>query len=150
MLSEGQVEAYREHGYVITDFRLSAPVLEDLRADQKRLVAREPRFRDLCLNLLAYDLRFLEIARTPEILGMVEQLIGPNFALWNSSLFAKPERDGQRTPWHEDGQYWSIHPLATNDVTLTQELDPWSIGSIKRVLDLSPAQCPANNANTPW
>ena len=44
---------------------------------------------------------------------MVEQLIGPNFALWNSSLFAKPERDGQRTPWHQDGQYWPIRPLAT-------------------------------------
>ena len=113
MLSESQVEAYREHGYVIADFRLPAPVLEDLRADQERLVAREPRFRDLCPNLLAYDLRFLEIARTPEILGMVEQIIGPDFALWNSSLFAKPERDGQRTPWHQDGQYWPIRPLAT-------------------------------------
>jgi ectoine hydroxylase-related dioxygenase (phytanoyl-CoA dioxygenase family) len=113
MLSERQVDAYREHGYVIADFRLSESVLEDLRADQKRLVEREPRFRDLCPNLLAYDLRFLEIARTPEILDMVEQLIGPDFALWNSSLFSKPERDGQRTPWHQDGQYWPIRPLAT-------------------------------------
>jgi ectoine hydroxylase-related dioxygenase (phytanoyl-CoA dioxygenase family) len=113
MLNEGQVKAYRERGYVKADFRLSASVLEDLRADQKRLVAREPRFRDLCPNLLTHDLRFLEIARTPEILEMVEQLIGPDFALWNSSLFAKPAFDGQRTPWHQDGQYWPIRPLAT-------------------------------------
>lgn len=116
MLSEGQIEAYREHGYVIADFRLSESVLEALRADQKRLVEREPRFRDLCPNLLTYDLRFLEIARTPEILDMVEQLIGPDFALWNSSLFSKPGRDGQRTPWHQDGQYWPIRPLATCSV----------------------------------
>ena len=113
MLSEAQIETYREQGYVIADFRLSASMLEDLRADQQRLVEREPRFRDLCPNLLAYDLRFLEVARTPEILDMVEQLIGPDFALWNSSLFSKPERDGQRTPWHQDGQYWPIRPLAT-------------------------------------
>jgi ectoine hydroxylase-related dioxygenase (phytanoyl-CoA dioxygenase family) len=113
MLSEAQVEAYREQGYLIADFRLSESVLEDLRADQKRLVEREPRFRDLCPNLLAYDLRFLDVARTPEILDMAEQLIGPDFALWNSSLFSKPERDGQRTPWHQDGQYWPIRPLAT-------------------------------------
>ena len=113
MLSDAQAEAYHERGYIIADFRLSELVLEDLRADQKRLVAREPRFRDLCPNLLAYDLRFLELARTPEILDMVEQLIGPDFALWNSSLFSKPERDGQRTPWHQDGQYWPIRPLAT-------------------------------------
>ena len=116
MLSEGQVEAYREHGYVIADFRLSESVLEDLRAHQERLVARKPQFRDLCPKLLAYDLRFLEVARTAEILDMVEQLIGPDFALWNSSLFSKPERDGQRTPWHQDGQYWPIRPLATCSV----------------------------------
>ena len=44
---------------------------------------------------------------------MVEQLIGPDFALWNSSLFAKPARHGTRTPWHQDGEYWPIRPLAT-------------------------------------
>lgn len=113
MLNEAQVEAYHERGYVVAGFRLSEPVLEDLRADQQRLVGREPRLRDLCPNLLAYDLRFLELARTTEILDMVEQLIGPDFALWNSSLFSKPERNGQRTPWHQDGQYWPIRPLAT-------------------------------------
>lgn len=113
MLSEAQIASYREHGYVIPDFRLSDSLLDDLRADQKRLVERHPDFRDICPNLLAYDLRFLEVARTPEILDMVGQVIGPDFALWNSSLFSKPARNGQRTPWHQDGQYWPIRPLAT-------------------------------------
>jgi ectoine hydroxylase-related dioxygenase (phytanoyl-CoA dioxygenase family) len=113
MLSEAQIESYREHGYVVADFRLPDSVLDDLREGQKRLVARHRDFRDICPNLLAYDLRFLEIARTPEILDMVAQLIGPDFALWNSSLFSKPARNGQRTPWHQDGQYWPIRPLAT-------------------------------------
>ncbi len=116
MLSEQQMEAYRAKGYVIADFRLPASTVEDLRADQERLVTRTPQFRDLCPNLLAHDLRFLEIARTPEILDMVEQIIGPDFALWNSSLFSKPARDGHRTPWHQDGQYWPIRPLATCSV----------------------------------
>jgi len=44
---------------------------------------------------------------------MVGQILGPDFALWNSSLFAKPAADGKRTPWHQDGQYWPIRPLAT-------------------------------------
>ncbi len=113
MLSEAQIASYREHGYVIPDFRLSDSLLDDLRADQKRLVERHADFRDICPNLLAYDLRFLEVARTPEILDMVGQVIGPDFALWNSSLFSKPARNGQRTPWHQDGQYWPIRPLAT-------------------------------------
>lgn len=113
MLNETQVRHYQEHGYVIPDFRLPESVLEDLRADQARLVARHPELRQYCPNLLSYDLRFLEIARTPEIIEMVGQILGPDFALWNSSLFAKPASDGKRTPWHQDGQYWPIRPLAT-------------------------------------
>ena len=113
MLSEAQLTAYREHGYVIADYRLPGAVVEDLRADHARLVERHPEFRNYCPTLLAYDLRFLEVARTPEILEMVGQILGPDFALWNSSLFAKPAHDGQRTPWHQDGQYWPIRPLAT-------------------------------------
>ena len=44
---------------------------------------------------------------------MVEQLIGPDIALWNSSFFAKPAKNGKATPWHQDGEYWPIRPLAT-------------------------------------
>ena len=39
--------------------------------------------------------------------------LGSNFALWNSSLFAKPARNGLETPWHQDGEFWPIRPLAT-------------------------------------
>jgi len=55
----------------------------------------------------------LNVARNPDILDMVAQLIGPDFALWNSSFFAKPAGNGKRTPWHQDGEYWPIRPLAT-------------------------------------
>ena len=47
---------------------------------------------------------------------MVEQLIGPDFALWNSSFFAKPAKIGSKTPWHQDGEYWPVRPLATCSV----------------------------------
>ena len=44
---------------------------------------------------------------------MVEQVLGSNFALWNSSFFAKPAHNGRATPWHQDGEYWPIRPVAT-------------------------------------
>ena len=113
MLSTSQLERYQRDGYVVPDFRLPESTLEDIRADQTRLVERHPELRQYCPNLLAYDLRFLEVARTPEIVGMIRQILGDDFALWNSSFFAKPAQDGQRTPWHKDGQYWPIRPLAT-------------------------------------
>ena len=38
--------------------------------------------------------------------------------MWNSSFFAKPAINGHATPWHQDGQYWPIRPLATCTVWL--------------------------------
>ena len=49
----------------------------------------------------------------PNILDMAEQLIGPDIALWNMSFFAKPALNGKKTPYHQDGEYWPIRPLAT-------------------------------------
>ena len=47
---------------------------------------------------------------------MVQQLIGRDIALWNASFFAKPADNGKATPWHQDGEYWPISPLATCSV----------------------------------
>lgn len=113
MLSENQVAQYRNDGYVIPDFRFSDETLEQIKADHDRLLAKHPEFRDYCPNILAYDTSFLNYARTPEILDMVEQVLGPDFALWNASFFAKPSVDGKATPWHQDGEYWPIRPVAT-------------------------------------
>ena len=71
-----------------------------------------------CPMLLAHDLSFLNYARDPKILDMVEQVIGPNIILWNSSFFAKPAENGKKTPWHQDGEYWPLRPLATCTVWL--------------------------------
>ena len=113
MLSDDQVARYHEDGFVIPDFRLAADTLDAIRADHDRLLARKPEFHDYCPALLAHDLTFLNYARNPDILDMVEQVIGPDFALWNSSFFARPANDGRETPWHQDGESWPIRPTAT-------------------------------------
>ena len=113
MLTETQVQQYHEDGYVVPDYRLSEETLEGIRAAHDRLLDKHPKFRDYCPQLLAWDLSFLNYARNPQILDMVEQVIGPNFALWNSSFFAKPALNGNKTPWHQDGEYWPIRPVAT-------------------------------------
>ena len=113
MLTTAQVSQYHENGYTIPNYRLSDETLADIRRDHDRLIQNYPEFRNYCPNVLAYDLSFLNYARAPEILDMVEQVIGADFALWNSSFFAKPALDGQATPWHQDGEYWPIRPPAT-------------------------------------
>lgn len=113
MLTEAQIGQYHEDGYVIPDFCLPEEELETIRWHHDRLIARHPEFRNYCPSLLEHDLAFLNYARIPAILDMVEQLIGPDIALWNSSFFAKPALDGFETPWHQDGEYWPLRPLAT-------------------------------------
>ena len=116
MLSAAEIEHYRTDGYVIPDFRLDDAVLEDIRDMHGRLLRKHPEYSDYCPASLAFETGFLNIARIPAILDKVEQLIGADFALWNSSFFAKPARVGTKTPWHQDGEYWPIRPLATCSV----------------------------------
>ena len=113
MLTDNQILEYHEDGYTIPNYRLPDGALADIRRHHDCLIHNHPKFRNYCPNILAYDLSFLNYARLPEILDMVEQVIGSDFALWNSSFFAKPALDGQATPWHQDGEYWPIRPLAT-------------------------------------
>lgn len=116
MLTNDQINHYHDNGYVVPDFRLHSNTIQSIRDDHSRFVQKFPHFNDYCGALLVYDLAFLNYARNKDILDMVEQLLGPNIALWNSSLFAKPARIGSRTPWHQDGEYWPIRPLATCSV----------------------------------
>ncbi len=113
MLSDTEIAHYRDKGYVFPNYRLPADTLARIREDHARLLESHPEFRDNCPDLLSYDAGFLNYARDPAILDMVAQLIGPDIALWNMSFFAKPALNGKTTPWHQDGAYWPIRPLAT-------------------------------------
>jgi len=113
MLTEPQIAQYHKQGYITPDHVLSPEIVEDIAQSYNRLLKKYPEFYNYCPSLLAYDLGFLNFARLPDILNTVAQLIGPDFALWNSSFFAKPAHGGHETPWHQDGEYWPIRPLAT-------------------------------------
>jgi len=113
MLNDAQIRQYHEDGYVIPDFRLPPDTLARIKERHDALLENHPEYRDYCPALLDYDPAFLDICDNDAILDMVAQVIGPDIALWNSSFFAKPAHDGKRTPWHQDGEYWPIRPLAT-------------------------------------
>ena len=116
MLTESELQRYQADGFVVPDYRLSDSTIDSIQANHRRLLDRYPQFSDYCPTLLSYDTSFLDYARDDGILDMVAQIIGPDIALWNSSFFAKPAKVGSRTPWHQDGEYWPIRPLATCSV----------------------------------
>ena len=118
MLTKEQIENYKRDGFVVPNFIFPEKDLIEIEKLHSLLVKKFPNFRNYCPAVLLYDERFLKYCFNNEILNIVEQLIGKNFALWNSSFFAKPSFNGQATPWHQDGQYWPIRPLATCSVWL--------------------------------
>jgi len=118
MLNELQIAQYHRDGFVVPDFQMPQATIESIKRDHAALVTAYPNYVDYCPALLDIAPTFLAYCQVPAILDMVTQLIGPDIALWNSSFFAKPAFKGKRTPWHQDGEYWPINPLATCTVWL--------------------------------
>ena len=74
---------------------------------------------------------FLELAMYPPLVDMVSQIIGNDVALWGCQVFCKPPEEGYETPWHQDGQYWPIRPLATCTVWVALEPSLVSNGCLR-------------------
>jgi ectoine hydroxylase-related dioxygenase (phytanoyl-CoA dioxygenase family) len=127
LLADAEVHRYHELGFLVPSFRLSAARVDSLREALDRLLRDNPGVRPekLVSAHLARSggrandegvrgqAEFLALAQNTQILDAVEQLIGPDIILWGCHVFCKPAGDGHETPWHQDGHYWPIRPLAT-------------------------------------
>ena len=130
-LSEAEIASYHEDGLVIPDYRIPDDMLSRMRVEVDDLIARHPDVRPELLSgphnpwgqsaKIVGSWTWLEFCRFPEIVDMVEQLIGPDIILWGSQLFCKPASHGMAVPWHQDGQYWPLDPLATVTVRIAIE-----------------------------
>ena len=122
-LSAAEVQDYRQRGFVVPRYRLPEARVAALRRTVERLISENPGIRPEHLVSVHIEGRnsegvcgsadFLQLAREPAILDMVEQIIGPDIVLWGCQVFCKPAGDGMEVPWHQDGHYWPIRPLAT-------------------------------------
>ncbi len=122
-LSEQERETYQRDGLVIADFRLTENLRQEMsRAVDDLLLATAGKAPEsiVCphitgMNNLPEDISrvWLSFCARPEILNLVESLIGPDIILWGSQVFCKPASTGMEVPWHQDGEYWPIRPLET-------------------------------------
>ena len=116
MLTDQQIATFHQDGFIVPEYKLPAGTLESIRRDTDSLIGDDPEMHQFVPTLIDHDPKFIEYARDPTLLDMVEQIAGPDFVLWNVSLFGKPAHDGKKVPWHQDGEYWPIRPLATTRV----------------------------------
>jgi ectoine hydroxylase-related dioxygenase (phytanoyl-CoA dioxygenase family) len=62
------------------------------------------------------DKAFLDVAIHPDVLDVIEQLVGPDLILWNTLMFYKRVEAGPMVPWHRDGFGYPIEPIATTSI----------------------------------
>lgn len=131
-LSSEEITKYRDDGYVIPRFRLPESDVTHLSTTLDALIAANPDVRPEKLVSAHIEGRnaegvrgsgvFLELAQRSDIVDLVSDLIGEDIILWGCHIFCKPGTTGFETPWHQDGHYWPIRPLATCTVWIA--LDP--------------------------
>jgi hypothetical protein len=66
------------------------------------------------------DPRMFEWIMAPEMLDLVEPLIGPDIGIFACHLLQKPPGVGKRVPWHEDSAYWkgALTPMTVASITI--------------------------------
>lgn len=59
----------------------------------------------------------------PEMLALVEPIIGPDIAVFACHFLQKPAEIGKRVPWHEDSAYWNgrLEPIEVASITVSLE-----------------------------
>ena len=127
MLTQLEIKAYQRDGYVIpTGFQLGDEELASLHSALDHVLADNPDILpDRLINAhldggKPYGIRgqraFYDLARDPRILDMAEAVMGPNLVLLFSHLFCKPAFGARDVPWHQDGPFWPVKPLASVSV----------------------------------
>jgi Phytanoyl-CoA dioxygenase (PhyH) len=130
-LLAGEIEHYRSEGWVIPRFRLPQHQVDGMREALDELIRNNPGVRPEKLVSAHIEgdngegvkgsARFLALARDPEIVELVSGVLGDDIVLWGCHVFCKPAGEGFETPWHQDGHYWPIRPLANCTVWVALE-----------------------------
>jgi len=128
MLSTEEINHYRREGWVVPRFRLPAARMAAMVDALETLLRQNPGVRPEKLVSAHIEGKdgegdngegvrgsraFLDLARDPEIVELVSGVLGEEVILWGCHVFCKPAVEGYETPWHQDGHYWPIRPLAT-------------------------------------
>jgi len=134
-LSPEEMRIYRQDGLARPDLAFVGNELSDIQSllDATLAATTDKRPESIvcphigAMNNLPPDLAdgWLKLCTLPRLLDLVERAIGPDIVLWGSQIFCKPAGTGLAVPWHQDGHFWPIRPLATcsvwiaiDDVTL--------------------------------
>ena len=119
-LALGQLTQYRREGAI---FPISVLTAGDAVAHRAHLEAAEAAHRPFHYLVKPYLIfgPADALARHPALLDAVEDVLGPDILLWDSSYVIKEPGDQRQVGWHQDLTYWGLDSdeLVTAWVALT-------------------------------
>lgn len=140
-LHADEIDRYRADGWVIPRYRLPAARVAAMVIALDTLLRDNPGVRPEKLVSAHVEgdngegvrgsRAFLDLARDPEIVELVSGVLGDDIILWGCHVFCKPAVEGFETPWHQDGHYWPIRPLATCTVWVALEVSSVENGCLR-------------------
>jgi hypothetical protein len=116
-------------GYAIVRRAVDDGTVAVARDHLDGLLARHPdrRPEQLTHDLMDGDPVWASLVSDARILDVVEQVIGPDIALFASHYICKPPFDGQAVLWHQDAAYWPLDPMEV--VTVWLAIDPSTVAN---------------------
>lgn len=109
LLTQEQIDRYHRDGFLspvkVMSSRQACSYRESLEDAEARFGQMHYVTKPHLLLLMADELVHLTA-----ILDAVEDIIGPNILLWDSSFIIKEAGDGKFVSWHQDLAYWGVEP----------------------------------------
>jgi ectoine hydroxylase-related dioxygenase (phytanoyl-CoA dioxygenase family) len=128
LLSDDQVRRYGKDGFLFP-----VRILGDSEAEhcRRRLLEvmytqhNSPELKEFFYYKTHLVFRFMdELCHHPRLLDAIQDLLGRDLLLWNSSVLIKQSKAPTYFTWHQDSTYWGLEPpvalsvwLALTDVT---------------------------------
>jgi ectoine hydroxylase-related dioxygenase (phytanoyl-CoA dioxygenase family) len=132
MLTRAQIDQYHDLGYLVVPDLVDAESLAAMRGVLRELLdgARkvtghtdvydlepghtpdEPRVRRIKQPFRVHPV-YAQVARSPRIVAVLQQLLGPAGRLRESKINLKSPRYGSPVEWHQD---WAFYPHTNDDV----------------------------------
>jgi ectoine hydroxylase-related dioxygenase (phytanoyl-CoA dioxygenase family) len=132
MLTDEAVQAYHADGFIVVPDVLDAPTLAELRGVIAEIVAgaanvdahndvydlepghtrAEPKVRRIKAPHKVHPL-FNRLVRQPQVVSILQALIGPELRLYGAKLNMKSARYGSPVEWHQD---WAFYPHTNDDI----------------------------------
>ncbi len=122
LLSLDQVQRYGRDGFLFPVRVLNDNEADDYRRQVLQIIDQHrdsSELKELFYYKTHLVFRFMDqLCHHPRLLDAIEDLLGPDLLLWNSSVLIKHPKTSTYFTWHQDSTYWGLEPPVTLSVWL--------------------------------